>query len=215
MLDSGEGCKNSLVGIHGQSEWVVGKSCTIYGPVYELVTCVSSCSEGSSCALLVRASTFYGTHSRVVGGGGNIISLLWKCEGILACCWSRNHFISSMRHSVNSDTTTSSTVSCISGDIEVVSIVPSKVHQCVVGNSLGINLFAVCPIRHTVSQHRVDSHRTTCTATDSSNRHLCEVVIEANSATAVVWLSWIFLVSDSAIRIEFHQGFRIGSLAIL
>ena len=151
MLDSGEGCKNSLVGIHGQSEWVLDKSCTIYGPVYELVTCVSSCSEGSSRTFVVNASTFYTTHCRVIDGGGNIISLLWKSKGILACSRSRNYLVCSMRHRVDSDAATCSTASSIGSDIEVVCIIPSEVHQCVMGNSLGVNLFAICPIRHTVS----------------------------------------------------------------
>ena len=129
MLDSGEGCKNSLVGIHGQTEWVLGKSCTIYGPAYELVTCVSSCSEGSSCALLVRASTFYGTHSRVVGGGCNRINWFWQGEGVLVGCRGRNHLVSSVRHSVDSYAVSCIAACCIGSYVEVARVVPSEVHE--------------------------------------------------------------------------------------
>ena len=83
------------------------------------------------------------------------------------------------------------------------------------GNTLGVYFYAISPIRHTIFKDRIDSHSATCTTTDGSNSHLCKVVIEADSATAVVWLSWIFFICHTSVTVEFHQCLSICSLAIL
>ena len=129
MLNSGEGCKNSLVGIHGQTEWVVGQGLAIYGPVYELVTCVRSCGESCCCAFVVSTSTFYTTHCWVVYGSCHCICTLWKSKAVLDCSRSRYHLVGCMRHSIDCNAMTCCSASCIRNDIEVACIVPSKIHE--------------------------------------------------------------------------------------
>ena len=98
MLNSGEGCKNSLVGIYGQGEWVVSQYLAIYGPVEELVTCVSSCGEGCGCTFVVYTCAFYTTHCSIVncyaygmlnsgeGCKNSLVGIYSQCEWIVSQC---------------------------------------------------------------------------------------------------------------------------------
>ena len=84
------------------------------------------------------------------------------------------------------------------------------------GYGLAIHLFALVPNWHTIYDW-VNGESTTCTRSDSSNSYLCIVIVKANSAAAVVWLSRIFVVKNCirGVTIEFHQGSRVGSVTVL
>ena len=81
---------------------------------------------------------------------------------------------------------------------------------------LAIHLCALVPNWHTIHDW-VNGESTTCTRSDSSNGYLSVVVVEADSAAAVVWLTRIFVVENcvGSVAIELHEGSSICSTTVL
>ena len=184
----------------------------------KFISLISGCSQGNCRTFLVYACTFNTTHSRVIYSHHHLIlnwGRNWYSKHIFIDCWSRNYFIGRMRHSIYHDTLTCSTRCFVSSNIQVISVVPRKIHQRMMSINLSINFLSIRPIRCSIVQYWIDSQRASSTTTNSSNSHLCKVIVEANCATAVVWLSWILLVRNRSITIKLHQCRRIRSLTVL
>ena len=129
MLDYCEVSYHSYIRSHCQCQWILSQNVLTYGPVNKLMTRCCCRSQSSGCTFCICACTLYTTHRRIVSSNGNGVIWFWQGEGVLVSCRSRNHSISSMRHSIDSYAVSCIAARSIGSYVEVAGVVPCEIHE--------------------------------------------------------------------------------------